>query len=529
MLRSVKVVFSIDYKTQWGESIYVSGACKELGDLDQNKAVPMHSVNGENWKLELDLKVSSFQYRYWVMSESGGYAHTEFGDPRIFEVTNEIDLIDVRDHWRPQRSADNVLYSSPFQKAFCHRKPTKKTSEAVEGAFIRFQLRAPRIHQDYVFGVVGSTKAMGSWNEKSVYLMSDVHFPVWSVDVPVSKGKQGFEYKYVICHKKTKKIRWWDANENRRFEGSAMKAGSAAYVTDESFQYPHGPWRGAGIAIPVFSLRSESGGGIGEFTDINLLTDWAVKTGMKVVQILPVNDTTATKTWTDSYPYAAISVNALHPIFANMAAMGKLKDKKVQAEFDDRAKKLNDLQEINYEGVLALKSKFFQLSFAEQKNAFLKSKAFKIFFEENRSWLEPYAAFCCLRDRYGTSDFKKWEEYAQVEARTIKTFCDPKSDHYEEIALHYYLQFHLDKQLKEASEYARSKGVVLKGDIPIGIYRDSVDAWLEPELFNMSCQAGAPPDDFSISGQNWGFPTYNWEKMAEDGFKWWRERLVKMS
>ncbi len=529
MLRSVKAVFSIDYRTQWGEVVYISGSCKALGDMDESKSIPLHSVNGENWEIELDLDESSFQYRYWVKSENGGYAHTEFGDPRAFETGKEIDSVIVRDHWRPERSIDNVLYSSPFQKAFCFRKPGKKKTKAVEGAFIRFQLRAPRIHQDYVFGVVGSNKAMGSWNEKLVHFMSDVNFPVWTVDVPISKGKQDFEYKYVVCHKKTKKIRWWDANENRRFISTAMKTGSATYVTDESFQYPTGPWRGAGIAIPVFSLRSEKGGGIGEFTDINLLTDWAVKTGMKIVQILPVNDTTATKTWTDSYPYAAISVNALHPIFANMEAMGRLKDQKVQAEFDARAKKLNDLPEINYEGVLALKSKFFQLSFAEHKATFLKSKEFKVFLEANRSWLEPYAAFCCLRDRYGTSDFKKWEEYAQVEANTIKAFCDPKSDHYDEIALHYYLQFHLDKQLKEASEYARSKGVVLKGDIPIGIYRDSVDAWVEPELFNMSCQAGAPPDDFSISGQNWGFPTYNWEKMAEDGFKWWRERLVKMS
>lgn len=525
----MKAVFSIDYKTQWGEVTYVSGSCGELGNLDETKAVPLNSVNGENWELTLEIKASSFQYRYLVKSENGGYIHIEFGELRTFESTKGIDNIQVRDYWRPQQSVDNVLYSSPFKKAFCHRNPIKKKPKSVEGTFIRFQLRAPRIHEDFVFGVVGSTKEMGTWSEKSVHLMSDFHFPVWGVDVPVSKGKLDFEYKYVVYHKKKKKIQWWDANENRRFMSKPLKEGEAAYVTDESFQYPTGPWRGAGIAIPVFSLRSENGGGIGEFTDIHLLTDWAVKTGMKVVQILPVNDTTATKTWTDSYPYAAISVNALHPIFANMQAMGELKDKKVQTEFELHAKKLNDLPEINFEGVLSLKSKYFKLSFNEQKPTFIKSKAFKVFFDENQSWLEPYAAFCCLRDRYDTSDFTKWEAYAQVDSGMIKTFCDPKGENYDEIALHYYLQFHLDKQLKEASAYARSKGVVLKGDIPIGIYRDSVDAWVAPELFNMSCQAGAPPDDFSVSGQNWGFPTYNWEKMAEDGFKWWRERLVKMS
>ncbi len=525
----MKAAFSIDYKTQWGEVIYVSGSCVELGGLDEAKAIPLNTINGENWELELEIEEPSFQYRYWLRSATEGLSQTEFGDLRAFEPSKNIERVQIRDFWRPHDTTENILYSSPFEKAFCNRKPGKNNTKTTEESFIRFQLRAPRVNDDFVFGVVGSIKEMGSWNEGSVHLMSDAKFPIWSVDVPVPDEKLDFEYKYVVYDKRKKKIQWWDANENRRFISKPLGKHAATYVTDEFFKYPAGPWRGAGIAIPVFSLRSENGAGIGEFTDINLLTDWAVKTGMKIVQILPVNDTTATRTWTDSYPYAAISVNALHPIYANMEAMGNLKDKKAQAAFDIRAKKLNDLPEIDYEGVLTLKNEFFQLSFKEQKDSFLKSKAFREFFKANQSWLEPYAAFCCLRDRFGTSDFKRWDGYAQIKGSTIKAFCDPSKEHYHDIALQYYLQFHLDQQLKLASEYARSKGVVLKGDIPIGIYRDSVDAWIAPELFNMSCQAGAPPDDFSISGQNWGFPTYNWEKMAEDGFKWWRERLVKMS
>ena len=92
-----------------------------------------------------------------------------------------------------------------------------------------------------------------------------------------------------------------------------------------------------------------------------------------------------------------------------------------------------------------------------------------------------------------------------------------------------FVQFHLHLQLLEAVQYAHKKGIVLKGDIPIGIYRNGCDAWVAPELYNMNWQAGAPPDDFTAFGQNWGFPTYNWTKMQQDGFAWWKQRFEQMS
>ena len=99
---------------------------------------------------------------------------------------------------------------------------------------------------------------------------------------------------------------------------------------------------------------------------------------------------------------------------------------------------------------------------------------------------------------------------------------------FDQIAIHYFLQFHLDKQLKEVHEYALEQGVALKGDIPIGVSPDSVEVWTEPELFNIHAQAGAPPDDFAVSGQNWSFPTYNWDKMEKDQYGWWRRRFQQL-
>ncbi len=95
--------------------------------------------------------------------------------------------------------------------------------------------------------------------------------------------------------------------------------------------------------------------------------------------------------------------------------------------------------------------------------------------------------------------------------------------------MYYFVQYHLHLQLKDATDYAHSQGVIVKGDIAIGVARHGADTWQEPELFHMDMQAGAPPDDFAVKGQNWGFPTYNWEKMQEDGFDWWKRRFEQMS
>ena len=263
---------------------------------------------------------------------------------------------------------------------------------------------------------------------------------------------------------------------------------------------------------------------MGEFTDLQLLVDWAVKTGMNVVQILPINDTTATHTWVDSYPYAAISVFALHPLYLHLEGIAKLKDKKAAAELSQLRQELNAKDFVDYEPVMAAKWKFLKLLYQQEKHKFLADPEFQHFKATQGSWLVPYAAFSALRDRFDTPDFHQWP----AEFRTpqhLAELTDEAAPDFDEFGLHFFTQFHLDKQLRAAVQYGRERQVVLKGDLPIGIYRHSVDAWTQPELFHMDQQAGAPPDDFSTTGQNWRFPTYNWERMAEDNYGWWRQRL----
>jgi len=287
-------------------------------------------------------------------------------------------------------------------------------------------------------------------------------------------------------------------------------------------------WKGAGTAIPVFSLRSERDFGIGQFTDLKLLVDWAAATGQSIIQTLPVNDTTMTGTWRDSYPYSANSSFALNPVYIDLELIGELDDKEFLKQAGKLRKELNALPAVDYERVFRLKSDYLDRLYARYADQCFKSREYQNFFAANRNWLEPYALYCYLRDKYGTACFDTWKE-SQYSPALLDKYCTPGNERYREIRKHYFIQFHLDRQLTDVKKYANRKGILLKGDIPIGVNRNSCDVWIHPELFHTGCQAGAPPDAFAVDGQKWGMPTYNWENMARDGYAWFVARFRKMA
>jgi len=301
------------------------------------------------------------------------------------------------------------------------------------------------------------------------------------------------------------------------------KKGKKVYEQEDWWRNPQ---HVAGVAVPVFSLRSESSQGVGDFGDLMKLVKWAEQTGMKAVQILPINDTTISHSWTDSYPYNSISVFALHPMYLDLNQLGKLADKAEMAKYEEERQRVNALQQIDYEAVNNLKRSYMRKMYEQEGTKVLKTKGFQTFYEKNKEWLQPYAAFSYLRDKYGTSQFSQWPAYSTYNAEEIEHLAQQER---REFNYHYYIQYHLHLQLLAVADYARQKGIILKGDIPIGISTNSVEAWVEPFYFNMDEQTGAPPDTFSDDGQNWGFPTYNWDVMARDGYRWWIRRMRKMA
>ena len=280
-------------------------------------------------------------------------------------------------------------------------------------------------------------------------------------------------------------------------------------------------WKCAGTAVPVFSLRTEDSFGIGDFHDLKKMADWAAKTGQRVIQLLPVNDTTMTGTWADSYPYCANSIYALHPQFIYLPDAGVRKDK----AYRELRTELDTLPEVDYVKVNAEKDRLLRKAFASRRVKVCGSDDFKAFVNENRSWLDAYCAFRILLRNTGSGNPSTWGKYAKYSKRKVNALLQENRDEADYIS---FVQYHLHRQLKEARDYARSKGIVLKGDLPIGVSRTSVDAWQNPEQFNMDSQAGAPPDAFAKDGQMWGFPTYDWERMEKDGFAWWKARLRNM-
>lgn len=524
----MKITFELYYHTRWGEQLMLSGDIEPLGAGDEARAVVMDYRGGDLWSytIEVPSSTTSFAYRYWV--KSGDAVRREWNRPHRFVPGEKVSEYRLLDRWRDCPD-DLPFYSSAFTQGIFFRQHPQPQPERPASGTITFRVFAPQLRPDEQLLLVGSSPALGSWNPTQAPALDDTDFPEWHITLDASQTGIPFEYKFVVVRTQQREVVVWETGANRVCDDSMQPHSAAVVVSDLRFQAPERTWKGAGTAIPVFSLRTDYGFGTGEFLDLKYLVDWALRTGQSFIQLLPVNDTTFTGSWRDSYPYNANSTFALHPQYLRLSEVGRLRDEAEQARFDTLQRALNLLAEVDYERVNRVKMEYLRLLFDEQGEETLASEGFKNFFRENRFWLQPYAAYSSLRDRFGTADFTRWGEFASYDESMIADYCAVWSPWYRSVALYYYIQYHLHLQLANVREYAHRAGVVLKGDIPIGISRHSVDAWVNPDLFRLNCQAGAPPDDFSVEGQNWGFPTYDWEVMARDGYAWWKARLRKMA
>ena len=503
----MKLNVSIEYRTNWGEEIVLC-----LG----GKRYPLAYTSEGLWEgtvARVALEKTS-EYGYEVVRD-GQTVRTEWKKHiLVLPEGAEPKTLTVYDRWI-DRPEDSPFYSSAFTNAIFGR-PAEKAKKVPKGANALIQVAAPALRPNEVLALAGSGKALKDWNK--VVPFDGTQFPVWSLALDVTEP---FAYKILVADKETLAPVAWEDGENRWFAALPQKD---EFVVEADLQVSFGGrnWKGAGTAIPVFSLRSEDDFGVGEFYDLKKMVDWAAATGQSILQLLPINDTTMLHTWEDSYPYNPNSTFALHPQFLNLPAAGV----KVDEEFKALQAELNALENIDYERVNNTKLELLHKAFDKTFKKLSATKGYQAFVEKNAHWLLPYAAFCVLRDLNGTPDFSQWKGYAKYNKKKVAAFCE---EHKAEVDFWCFVQYHLDLQLSEVCKYAHSKGVIFKGDLPIGISRTSVDAWLYPELFHMNSQAGAPPDAFSADGQNWGFPTYNWEKMAEDDYAWWKSRLAKMS
>lgn len=524
--------FFLRFHTEFGQSLWISGNSEELGMDDPGKSVAMTYLNDEFWYVAITIPKKNWSkngiiYKYYLKNKEGEMTG-EWGHDRVItahnKTTEEINLIDT---WNHAGEYENAFFTAPFKNVLLrHNHSTSKSKTSKHYTHI-FKVKAPLLNKHEVIGLSGSGDIFGNWSEDNIILLSKED-DWWSVNIDMSGSSFPVAYKYVVFNIKENKFVNYETGDNRLLHGDAPTH-RITLIHDGFAHLPNDTWKGAGVSIPVFSLRSKNSFGVGEFADIKLLVDWAKETGLKLIQILPVNDTIATNTWVDSYPYAAISAFALHPLYINLENVAGKKHEDSISSLKKKQKQLNELTEIDYGEVIRFKLAMLKELYEVMGKECFESDEYKEFFDGNKHWLVPYSVFCYFRDKYGTSHFKEWETNSFYNKEEIDQLFSSRSAIKKEINFYCFVQFQLHLQLKEAADYAHKKGIVLKGDIPIGIYRYGCDAWVAPELYNMDAQAGAPPDDFTPIGQNWEFPTYNWKRMQEDGFGWWQQRFEQMS
>lgn len=514
----------VQYHTHHGQAVVLRlYDAKDAGAITHQ--VDLQYYNEQFWQGSIDLDALAIKtklvYSGHLIDNNYGTEHVIFPQ-KTFELKYKKEEISIFDqNIQPgslsalsQTKASQVLHAR--EAHFNHKQKSCKNPTHL------FRVSAPVMQGRYAVCLTGKGKELGNWSETDPVILEHKKNH-WTAKLNLSKTIFPSEFKLAIYDHALKKIVQYEEGNNRILYGAGHSNSLLVFYLDASFT-KYG-WRGMGLNIPVSSLRSEKSWGIGDFTDLHLLTDLARETGIRMLQLLPVNDTTASKTKKDSYPYSANSPFALHPLYLNVEKLAAYVGFQFSAELKKTVALLNAKPVLDYEGVLKLKTSAIKLIYEQEKNTFKDDFAWIEFFDMNRHWLVPYAVFCYLRDKNDSADFSKWKEFSIYDEEAVEAYADIDNAQYDDICLHYFIQFHLHLQLKDAVDYAHKNGIIFKGDLPIGVGRHSVDCWMYPHLFHIDMQAGAPPDYYSATGQNWSFPTYNWEAMAADGYKWWRQRM----
>lgn len=528
----MKLFFYLQYATIFGQDLRLNimGETTAKGDrASENTVYAMTTVDGKMWQCEIELEKAPKSINYFYSIDKWGKEERKEWQT----VTHRLDMnvpnaseYKIYNRWT-DIPYDSFLYSSAFTDCVNRRHheavPTIKYEKT-----LRLIVRAPQLRKGERLYVTGESSCLGNWHADRALKMVEHNYNEWMVDMNVDAFDEAeTELKFIATTDNGDVL--WETGYNRTLAIPEMANGEVRVEEMDQAFFEICDCKLAGTLIPVFSLRTRGSFGVGDFGDLKMMIDWVAETHQKVLQVLPINDTTSTHTWTDSYPYSCISIFAIHPQFADLRQLPAVADKEKAAAFEALREELNQLPQIDYERVNNAKIEYLHIIFEQEGGEVLKSAGFKAFLKESAHWLVPYAQYCHLRDTYGNVDFNTWKGHEVWHEKDRETLLNARTKEYKEVAFYYYVQYVLHVQMRAAHEYAMARGVILKGDIPIGVNRKGCDVWHEPHYFNLNLQAGAPPDSFSVNGQNWGFPTYNWARMLEDGCQWWLRRFQNMS
>lgn len=505
----------VHYNTQPGQKIVLLKR-----DTKGNTVVCETESESTGYHTYTDKGTSTIVYRWGLMNgDNASDIERERHDRMMPGKRSDFLVTDI---WRSPLMFSEALKSEAFSSAVFHQNEGLEEMPAPKAGTISIVLHEPRIGANQAFCVV--SKQLINWASDKAMVMTEYAGNNWRLDIPVTPLFHELEFKFGIWDKENGYFLEYEQGENRELSWSADV--DNVYTFNE-YNYATA-WRSAGVAVPVFSLRTSKSRGCGEFLDLKALADWCKASGLKVIQLLPINDTTATFQWRDSYPYNSISCQALHPSYVSVDTVYSYYGARMNSIERETGLFINDLNQLDYIRVRQWKDKNLRAVFEEKFDEVVSDKAFQAYLKDNAWWVKDYALFAALRNEFETPNFRQWGDMSKYKSSYVDAAFKPGSERYHEVMYRVFIQYHLEVQIKEAIDYVHSLDIALKGDLPIGINPNSVEAWVSPEYFDFHLQAGAPPDFFSRDGQNWGFPIYNWEKMSEDGYKWWQQRFGRM-
>jgi 4-alpha-glucanotransferase len=519
--------FYLRYHTWYGQELYLLGNLPVLGGDVPKHARRMQWLNEDWWYTDIQLaRGETFTLRYqYILRELEEIVYEGAVREYALHPGLHTDIV-FTDTWNDAARPENAWLTAPFTRVF-YPRPAAAVAGQLTATHI-FRVQAPLLDSHKTICLLGSNGPTGNWNILQPLPLQYDAQGWFSIGLDLSGIPVPLYYKYGIYDNHTQQFVQYENGDNRELHTVAV-TGRQVILHDGFLRTSYIPWQGAGVAIPVFSLRSADGFGTGEFADLPQLAQWAHHKGLQLIQVLPVNDTIQTNTWKDSYPYSAISSFALHPLYIRLQEVGTLTDTHpLQKQFTRLRQWLNEKDTVDYETVMTFKLAYLRALY-EAAGEKLQTRDYWQWFAANEHWLLPYAVYCYLRDTYKTGDFTQWPvhnvyDYTAINKLIIADEAAAAAAHY-----HFFVQYHLHRQLAAATAAVHQYGVALKGDIPIGVARHSADTWMNPGGYHLDIQAGAPPDSFTTEGQNWGFPTYNWQQMATDGLDWWQQRLRHMS
>lgn len=555
------VRFRVKCHTSFGEELFIVGDCKELGNWQTKCAQQLfYEADSDSWVGDICFPLTSstrtIQYKYFKSNDTQE-AQWEPEENHIIHLDSVASpaFVEISDTFRWNDPILNTFTRSAFTEVITKRtnpvappriSPNKVNPGEVS---VNFSVMCPYVKRNQTLCIVGSCPELGEWNPEKALLLADLDFPLWTGAATFKRSSFPFEYKYIIRdqesethevheiesvedeEKDTHYI--WENCENRTCKGVTGEFVDASFpatiiVSDWYISPNANLFRGMGIHCPLFSVRTSESCGVGQYSDIRRLVDLCKLIGSSMIELLPLNDTTASPNSyqiRNSSPYNIISCFALNPIYINLLEIIPSLPSDIFNDIASHKFQFEQRREVDYGDVYRFKMNILHKIYDISKE--LRSTDYDDFCAFNEEWLNPYSLFCVLCDEQGTSEFWKWNlKVRHITTEEINRISREKEDETKFIK---WVQFIADRQLRASAEYASSSGIVLKVDVPFGVQRNSCDCWCNERLFKLDFQEGSAPSQEEPEGGNYGYAAYNWKAMKTDNFSWWRLRMKRLS